>query len=411
MLAALLAMGGRAQAPPALDVRPARLSFIADETRRRFPPQRVEIRNSGEGQLVWRAVSSDPWIVVIPDRGVAPAEVLVTIDPSDLAAGSYAGRVTIDAGSTAGSPRVVDVAVTVVPARPPAPPAITVAPDRVTFSAVAGQTDKLAFTIKVAAEREAAVRWSARANEPWLSLAPGEGTTPAELIVTAAPATLPPGDHSGSIVIRGAGEAPPRRVSVRLTIPAGGGPLTFSTTTLPLATLNLPYSEPVPVRSGRAPYFFQLAAGQLPPDLGLANGVITGVPRQPGTHVLAVAVTDSSTPPASVTERLTLTVVILDRSTALSVTPDRVALSARRGQMAEAPTLSVTSGGPPLSWSIRSDVSWLRVTPADGVAPATVTVGADTTDLAAGSYAATLIVSMRGAPNSPVRVPVQLSVR
>ncbi len=106
LLAALFAIGGRTQAPPALDVRPARLSFIGDETRRRFPPQRVEIRTVGEGSLVWRAVPSDPWIVVIPDRGVAPADVVVAIESSDLAAGSYAGRVTIDAGSAAGSPRL-----------------------------------------------------------------------------------------------------------------------------------------------------------------------------------------------------------------------------------------------------------------------------------------------------------------
>jgi uncharacterized protein (TIGR03437 family) len=102
----------------------------------------------------------------------------------------------------------------------------------------------------------------------------------------------------------------------------------------------------------------------------------------------------------------------------LVVSPNPLNLTATIGSPAQSSTLSVTSLGSPLSFTTTSAVTspaggtWLKVSPASGTTgPGGVTVTADPTGLAQGTYAGTVTITSLTAGNSPVVVPVNLVVQ
>jgi hypothetical protein len=74
-------------------------------------------------------------------------------------------------------------------------------------------------------------------------------------------------------------------------------------------------------------------------------------------------------------------------------------------------TISVTNtGAGTLSFTATDNASWLTISPASGTAPATLTASVDISGLAAGTYTGTITISATGASNTPVSVPVTLTV-
>jgi hypothetical protein len=63
---------------------------------------------------------------------------------------------------------------------------------------------------------------------------------------------------------------------------------------LPQAFVSERYSEPVRAVGGLRPFTFELGEGELPPGLELANGVITGVPRETGRFEFTINVSDAN---------------------------------------------------------------------------------------------------------------------
>ncbi|HMG35958.1 MAG TPA: S8 family serine peptidase [Blastocatellia bacterium] len=96
----------------------------------------------------------------------------------------------------------------------------------------------------------------------------------------------------------------------------------------------------------------------------------------------------------------------------IGVSPASFTFSATAGGANPASqSLSVTNnGGGTLTWSATDDGTWLTIAPTSGTAPSTVTLSVNTAGLAAGTYNATITVSATGATNSPVSVPVTLTV-
>jgi hypothetical protein len=74
-------------------------------------------------------------------------------------------------------------------------------------------------------------------------------------------------------------------------------------------------------------------------------------------------------------------------------------------------SLSISnSGGGTLSWTASDNQTWLTVSPTSGTAPSTATVSVNLTGLAAGTYNGTITISATGATNTPLTVPVTLTV-
>jgi len=84
-------------------------------------------------------------------------------------------------------------------------------------------------------------------------------------------------------------------------------PLVVTTTSLPAATVGVPYSTTLAASGGKPPYTWSLASGALPPGLAISSaGVISGTPTAAGPSNFMVKVADD--PIATATRGLTLSV-------------------------------------------------------------------------------------------------------
>lgn len=103
-------------------------------------PGYITVNNSGGGVMSWTATagykSGAGWLSLSPTSGVNAASVFASVNPQNLAAGTYAATITVDAGPLAGSASLV-VTLTVSPApTTPVPPPVTPAAPPVVISTV-----------------------------------------------------------------------------------------------------------------------------------------------------------------------------------------------------------------------------------------------------------------------------------
>jgi hypothetical protein len=91
--------------------------------------------------------------------------------------------------------------------------------------------------------------------------------------------------------------------------PAGPGPLTITTTSLPDGTVNQPYATTVSGSGGITPYAWSVTPG-LPANLTFdpTTGVISGTPAADGNSTHTFTLGDSSSPVQTVQQSLSLTI-------------------------------------------------------------------------------------------------------
>jgi uncharacterized protein YjbI with pentapeptide repeats len=194
-----------------------------------------------------------------------------------------------------------------------------------------------------------------RISNATLALAPGE-TAAVTLRGTVDPATM---------------KAVANRVWPRAIAHAGDGtiysdPLVASTDSraLPPLVLGVPYSANLTASGGKPPYTWTLASGSLPPALQLGpTGTISGTPDAVGTFTAEVQVTDSSIPPQSATQVLSLSV-----SARPSATEVMVASSAVVGQSVMV-TAEVRDAAPGQTSSPTGSVTFASSNSSDAFAP------------------------------------------
>jgi hypothetical protein len=87
-------------------------------------------------------------------------------------------------------------------------------------------------------------------------------------------------------------------------------PLTITTTTLVSGVVNVPYSASVDAAYATLPVSWSVSSGTLPSGLNLDpnTGVVSGTPTAAGTSSFTVLVKDSSTPPQTGTQPLSITI-------------------------------------------------------------------------------------------------------
>jgi uncharacterized protein (TIGR03437 family) len=108
------------QAVPSLAVTPQALTFQYTNGGAVPAAQNVTITNAGGGALAWTASTSNGgyWLGVSAGSGSAPATLAVSVNPVNLAAGSYTGSVQITAVGANGSPAAVSVTLVVTGTQP-----------------------------------------------------------------------------------------------------------------------------------------------------------------------------------------------------------------------------------------------------------------------------------------------------
>jgi|GEM_PF-710047 len=123
--------------------------------------------------------------------------------------------------------------------------------------------------------------------------------------VTGTPTTY--GTSSITVTVTDSA-TPAQTTSGPVTLLINPAPLVLTLTSLPNATVGTLYSAPLGVSGGRAPYDCTITAGALPAGLTLTGCTVTGTPTTAGTANLTVKVTDASSPVATISGPVSLTV-------------------------------------------------------------------------------------------------------
>ncbi len=121
----------------------------------------------------------------------------------------------------------------------------------------------------------------------------------------------------------------------------------------------------------------------------------------PGTHRGLIAISTSE-------GGLVRVPVTLETAAPVTAAPSTVTLSAAVGSAPTPQTVTLTSGATSVALSATADAPWLRVTPAQVTTPGTLSITADTANLAPGLY--TGAVRLRAGSATTVTIPVSLNI-
>jgi hypothetical protein len=338
------------------------------------------------------------------------------VNPSGLSAGTYTGTVTVTASGAGNSPQRVNVTFTVTAA---GPPNLTLSPGTLTFTYLSGGSTPGAQNVSIGSSGSA-LNYTVTTSAAWLTATPTSGTTPGTLSVSVNPSGLAVGTYTGTVSVASGGAAnSPQTVGVTLNVTATAprlrlspGALTFNYATggsTPAAqNLNVntdgasvsftvsttaSWLTATPV-SGTSPAAVSIAVN----PSGLAVGTYTG-----SVTITAPGATNS---PQSV--GVTLNV---NAAPNLTLNPGSLTYTYQvGGSTPAAQTVSVSSTGSALSYTVSTSAAWLTATPATGSTPGTLSVGVNPSGLSAGTYTGTVTVTSTGAGNSPQKVNVTLTV-
>jgi hypothetical protein len=405
-------------AAPTLSATPATLSFSYQIGGTTPATQPISVSSSGAALSYTTAASGGTWLSATPASGTTPGTVTVAANPTGLAAGTYTGTVTITSAGATGSPKTVSVSLVVS-----ATPVLRATPTTLAFTYQTGAATPATQPISVSSSGTALSYTTAASGGTWLSATPASGTTPGTVTVAVNPAGLAAGTYNGTVTITSAGATgSPQTVSVSLVVSA---PPTLSATP---ATLSFSYqiggttpaTQPISVSSsGSALSYTSAASGgtwlSATPASGTTPGTVT-VAANPtgltaGTYSGTVTITSAGATGSPKTVSVSL-VVSPAALPILGAAPTTLAFSYQIGGTTPATQpILVSSSGAALSYTTAaSGGTWLTATPASGTTPGTVTVAANPTGLAAGTYNGTVTMTSAGAPGSPQTVSVSLVV-
>ena len=260
-----------------------------------------------------------------------------------------------------------------------------------------------------------------------LTFTPGQTTQQIQVVVNGD--IVPEANETFSVVL----SAP-----VNATIATGTGigtitnddvPVTVSPTTVPSATVAMPYSQTLSGSGGSGPYTFAVTAGALPAGLSLApGGSLSGTPTAGGTFTFTATATDSSPAPGPFTGSQAYTLVVAAPTIVLPATTLTAAtigtsysatLDAATGGTATY-SYGVTGGALPAGVTLSSATRALSGTPTQaGAFSFTVTAtdsstgtgpytGTQTYSLVVG--APTIVVNPATLPNAQVGVAINQAI-
>jgi glucose/arabinose dehydrogenase/PKD repeat protein len=210
--------------PPVLTTSPASLSFGGTVGGANPAAKTISVTNTGGGSLAFTASDDASWLTVTPASGSAPQDLSVAVNTAGMTAGTYNATVRVESAGVNGSPKLIPVTLTLGAAPPPA---LSVAPASLSFSATQGAASPPTQTLSVANTGSGTLSFTASDNATWLAVAPASGTAPATLTVTATSTGLTPGTYSGSVTVTGAGATgSPATIPVTLSVTAPPPPST-----------------------------------------------------------------------------------------------------------------------------------------------------------------------------------------
>ncbi len=402
---------------PYLAVDPASLDFGAVQSGVAPAVQTFAVQNTGASTLTWQASTSANWLTLtpsslgtaIPPSLTAPGLVTVTVD-SNLSPGTYNATIVISSTEAPNSPMFIDVNFIAL-----VPPTLDIQPSILNYSL---DIDAMPETqiVNIDNSGQGSLTWQASSNDAWTSLVASDIQTPGVLSVTVNPANLRAGYYTGSVVISST-EAVNAPQIVALSLQVAPPELLPSSTLLDFAAIQnnaVPAAQVVTV-SNTSAFSVAWQANSSAPWLDL-------VPLS--DNVLQVAVNDTFLPVGTYQTSISISSADVSNSpqtinvryevqkpAELLVTPTSLQFEASSsGSLPASQKVQVGNlGDVSLTWQASSSVAWLTLTPSGNTAPAELDVVVNT-NLAIGTFNATITISSTESINSPQTVNVVLKV-
>ena len=412
--------------PPLLQLAHTHLDLGAASTGT-VSHQVFTLSNAGGEQVIWQGKSDQPWLTLSPSSGTFAGQTstTITVDRSNLAAGSYSGQISFSQQGSKNQP----LKLTVTMAVNPASANLVLSYAAMNFQGTTAQ-DPAAQSITIQNTGGQALDWTASVSTAsginWLALSYYAGNlaagSQATIGVSATSAGLSAGSYQGTLTFSYAG-ASSTPVTVTLTVspppppplprlavqPAG---LNFNA----ILGQNPPAQSFTITNSGNAPMNWSIAEdsngstyapvsqsqGTLPAAKSIVISVaptITQASAGALNALITVTDTDAGAPVKSQQVKVTITIV---NQAVISLSKNQFTFNTTSAIPNSSQLLTVTNtGSAPLNWSISitntSPVPWLSVDNSGGtLAPGGVdliNVASDSTLLSPGTFTATLAVS------------------
>ena len=367
-----------------------------------------------------QATSSGNWLllngVTTVISGTLNASLIVTVNPAGLAAGSYQGAIT--ATDADGGTQTVTVALLVSNIS-------TVAnPTSLVFVAQAG-IPALPASQLVLVNGPPSSTYTATVTPTggWLSISAANGSTPAQLTVSANPGALAAGTYTGTVQIDF--DTHIQNIQVTFIVSAnpvlttspgsfidnyyGGDPLLAPLTLEVNVSSGAP--QPFTIASG-VPAWLQVSSGNLPLEtLTTLKATLAVNTLSTGTYLAQIILIPTAAGGVPVVVPVLLTV---ENATPIVANVASLSFTGGAGTGPQNTTVQVTAASPTsftASTSTVSGGSWLSVSPASGnasVANTPITVTADATNLAKGTYQGA--VTLTTAVGVETQIPVTFTV-
>lgn len=376
---------------------------------------------SGGGSVINYTVAATTkiggaWLAAGPWSGTTDGNLTAAVNPANLAPGLYEGTITITAQGAVNSPISIAVALNVT-----RNPVLQPSPATVSFAVQTGGAAPADQTVAVTssgAPVSFTVSTSTATGGSWLHAGAPGGTTPGTITLGVTPSGLAAGTYIGTVTITaaGAGNSPvtiPETLVVSdtallvvspaaLRFTSSGGPQQINLTTTdgtPLsysaATLSGSNWLQVSPRGGTAPGGLTVSVNAA----GLAAGNYNGT--------LVVSAPSAANSPQIVAVSLTV-------APSITASPGELSFHYQIGALSLLGPQTITLGGVGLNFTATAATTsggdWLRVTPASGSTPESLSVSAHPTGLTVGTYHGTITITAPRAANSPLVVNVRLEV-
>ena len=194
----------RVREAPRLAISPDFLNFSTRLGQIDTSRRSLNLRNAGSDTVRWSVVADQPWLLAEPTSGIITQEptqntahVRVGVNAAGLATGEFKASLLF---SSNGGNVTIPVTLTIAPPLP----ALLLQPHRLEFAATqgGGNPPPQAFTIQNRGSD--ILLWNAVANQPWIGIATGNGSTTLETDSVSARiniAGLPPGSYAGKIFV------------------------------------------------------------------------------------------------------------------------------------------------------------------------------------------------------------------
>lgn len=420
---------------------PSGVTFSATAGAGAPPSQTITLNPVSTSRLrMWTASTTASWLQVSPKTGdiLHDTDTLtVTVNTSGMSQGIYTDTIPITLVDPNGVIRTTSTSVTLnlTGGTSTSAPSIALSPASLSFTGTAGGSVPAPKTMSLTNPGGGRLSWNITPSAPWLVVTPTTGTTSTEtdtISVTANTAGLAEGSYSEMLTIGGDGLNAPQQVMVNLTLsgqsaqaPALSVSPSSLTASLSENSTSIYVFDIVSTGGGELSWAAKDPVNWLTKDLdfGTAPGKITvtldsnGLAQ--GTYQTTLTISASGVAGSPVIIPVTMTVgtsgAMPSQTQAphLSVSPSSLAVVTPVGSIGPLTyhvNISNSGGGGSLQWTVKDPVNWFAKKEDFGMTPAALEVYFYPEQLPPGIHSTSLSVILPGASNSPLTIPVSLTV-